>query len=62
MVKSLLPEASVRPSGEKATDTTELVWPVSVRSSSPLAMPQSFMVLSPLPEASVRPSGENATD
>jgi hypothetical protein len=38
------------------------VWPVSVRSSWPLAESQSLMVLSSLPEASVSPSGENATE
>ncbi len=34
MILSLLPEASVRPSGENATDRTQSVSPVSVRSST----------------------------
>ena len=59
---SLLPEAIIRPSGEKATDDTTPVCPCSVRSSRPLATSQSLMVLSLLPEAIVRPSGEKATE
>ena len=36
-VASSLAEAKKRPSGEKATDPTEPVWPVNVRNSPPLA-------------------------
>ena len=61
IVLSLFPEASVRPSGENATELQH--WHVpSMCHSCPLAASQSFIVSSPLPEAIVRPSGENATD
>jgi hypothetical protein len=46
----------------KLRDLDDGLSPVSLRSSSPLAVSQSLMVLSSLPEASVRPSGENATE
>ena len=62
IVKSLLPEAIVRPSGEKATDSTLPVCPCSVRSCRPLATPQSLMALAKFPEAIVRLSGEKATE
>src|SRR5271156_3183456 len=50
IVLSLLPEAIVRPSGEKTTDFTQSVCPSSFRSSRPLAASQSSIVLSLLPE------------
>ena len=62
IVSSSLPEAIVRPSGEKATEAIMTACPCSVRSSRPLAASQSLIVLSPLPEAIVRPSGEKATE
>jgi hypothetical protein len=61
IVPSADPDASILPSGENATLRTELVCPLSVRSSRPLAVSHNLMVLSPDPEASVLPSGENAT-
>jgi len=54
------PEASARPSGEKATLRTQNVCPSSVRSSAPLAASHSRMVRSLDAEASSRPSGEKA--
>ena len=56
------PEASVRPSGEKATDRTQSEWPSRVCRSLPVVASQSLMVRSSEPEASVRPSGEKAID
>jgi hypothetical protein len=58
MVESPVPEASVRPSGEKATDKTKSgwpAWPISVRGGAASA---GFgpMVRVALPEA-VRPAG-----
>src|SRR5207248_3233589 len=61
IVWSLLPEASVLPSGLYATEVTAAVWPLSVAFSLPPATSHSLMVLSPLPEASALPSGLNAT-
>ena len=46
MVLSEPPDATVRPSSEKATDKNSPEPPVSVRSSCPLATFQSLMVLS----------------
>ena len=51
MVLSKLAEASVRPSGENATEKTPSVWPVSVRSIWPLAMSQSLTDLPMLSHA-----------
>ena len=62
MVLSVLPEASVCPSGENATDLMRLRSLASVRSGWPLETSQSLMVSSQLPENSIRPSGENARD
>ncbi|CAO5259129.1 hypothetical protein FAGKG844_960009 [Frankia sp. AgKG'84/4] len=64
-VWSWLPEASVRPSGENATDRTRSVWPVRGRSRGvgrvrSATLHSRTVVSAPL-EASVRPSGENAT-
>ena len=39
-----LPEASRVPSGLKATEETESVWPLRVRTSSPLRTSHSFTV------------------
>ena len=50
--------ASVRPSGEKATEVTGLVCPVKVRSSRPLAASQSLSVSPWLALASMLPSGK----
>ena len=50
------------PSGLKATDETEPVWPLRVRTSSPLRTSHSFTVRSSLPEASRVPSGLKATE
>ena len=51
IVLSRLPEAIRWPSGEKATDQTLRVCPLSVITSRPLDASQTFIVLSPLPEA-----------
>lgn len=52
----------VWPSGESATPTTEVVYPVRVRMRLPSPVRQSLMVRSADPLTAVRPSGENATD
>src|SRR4051812_47175423 len=62
IVLSMLPEASVLPSGLYATETTGSECPVSVASSLPVCTSHSLIVLSKLPEASVVQSGLNATD
>ena len=49
------PRPAPCPSGEKATEVTLSVCPLSVRSSRPLATSQSLTVLSLLPEASTLP-------
>src|SRR5262249_12513055 len=60
---SWLPEASILPSGEKATESTGFSCPWSRCSSLPPATAQILTVLSSPPaEAKVLPSGENATD
>src|SRR5947207_7892908 len=61
-VLSCEPDASRRPSGEKATDETDDVWPCSVACSVPVSASQIRTVLSYEPDASRRPSGEKATD
>jgi hypothetical protein len=62
MVLSHAPDdASVRPSGAKATLNTESLCPLSVRTSRPLATSHNLMVWSDDPDASVRPSGAKAT-
>ena len=58
----LLPEASVCPSGAKATEATPIVCPVRVCRQAPSLTRQSLMVSSTLPEASVCPSGAKATE
>src|SRR5206468_9278929 len=60
--RSLLPETSNRPPGEKATDSTASVCPLRVQRRVPVGTSQSRTVLSELPLASVRPSGEKATE
>ena len=55
------PDASVAPSGEKATLSTVLAWPLSVASVAREATLQRRTVLSREPDASVAPSGEKAT-
>ena len=62
IVWSLLPEASVLPSGLNATDHTPPVCPLRVACSLPVATSHSLIVWSPLPEASVLPSGLYATE
>ena len=57
-----LPVASRFPSGEKATDQTELECPLRVSSSWPVAASHSLTVPSELPVASRFPSGEKATE
>ena len=54
-------DASVLPSGEKATAVTQPLWPVSVCWWVPVAGSQSRTVLSTEADASVLPSGEKAT-
>ena len=51
-------DAAIRGKGDRV-DIAEC--PVKVRSSLPVAISQSFSVLSSLPERAVRPSGEKAT-
>src|SRR5277367_2600266 len=60
-VLSLYADASVLPSGEKATAMTELEWPSSVCSTAPDPASHSLTVLSYDADASVLPSGEKAT-
>lgn len=62
MVRSSEAETSCLPSGEKATDRTESVWPSSVRIQQPEAGSQILTVRSSEAEASGRTSGEKATD
>src|SRR5262249_44981724 len=56
-------EASLRPSGEKASDETclESTLEPRLRSNRPVAASQSLIVESPYPDAITPPSGENAT-
>src|SRR5713226_7366003 len=54
-------DSAMRPSGEKATESTEPECPIKVRIGSPVGTFQSLSVLSALPDSAVRPSGENAT-
>jgi hypothetical protein len=54
-------DASVLPSGEKATTMTIPKWPSRVYSSSPELASHSLTVLSHDPDASVLPSGEKTT-
>src|ERR1700744_2310097 len=61
MVWSFDADASVLPSGEKATSVTKLVWPSSVCSAAPDRPSQSLTVRSFDADASVLPSGEKAT-
>jgi hypothetical protein len=56
-----LPEAKYLPSGENATELTDLLWPFSVVTSFFDYMFQSLTVLSSLLEAKYLLSGENAT-
>ena len=61
-VLSLLPETTRFPSGEKSTEKTELLWPVSSCSWVPDSAFQIRTVLSPLPETTRFPSGEKPTE
>ena len=54
-------DASVLPSGEKATALTAYKWPSSVYSTAPDPASHSLTVLSHDADASVLPSGEKAT-
>jgi hypothetical protein len=58
------PEARSLPSGEKATDATESVWPASVfnTASRPVETSHSCTTSSLDPEARSLPSGEKATE
>ena len=53
----LLAVAMVAPSGAKATDRTQSMWPVSWRSSAPVRASQIRAVPSRLPVASMRAVG-----
>ena len=55
------PDASVFPSGEKATLNPESRFPLGKARDWPVATSHSLTVLSTDPEASVFPSGEKAT-
>src|SRR5207248_7963873 len=61
------PDATVWPSGEKATALTDDVWPSSVCRAAPVAASQSRTVLSsdhnhnPEPDGTNLPSGTDAT-
>ena len=58
----VLLEASIRPSGLKATLRTKFVWPLNgVPICCPLLRSQSRIVPSLLPAARVRPFGPKAT-
>ena len=50
------------PSGENATEQTELEWPLSVLRWVPLTASHSQRVLSEDPDTICVPLGENATD
>jgi hypothetical protein len=54
-------DASVLPSGKKATAWTEPEWPFSICSTAPDLASYSLTVLSPDPDTSVLPSGKKAT-
>ncbi|KFX85880.1 hypothetical protein V490_09351 [Pseudogymnoascus sp. VKM F-3557] len=56
------PETTCMPSGEKATEVTELKWPSSLWSGPPVITSQSCTVLSQEPETTCLPSGEKATE
>src|ERR1700722_17735084 len=60
-VSSMLPEASVLPSGLYATDHTKPLCPLRVARSLPVFTSHNLIVLS-LPEANVLPSQLKATD
>ena len=62
MVLSRLPDARYFPSGEKATDQTELLCPRKVVINLHLPTLHSLIVLSALPDAIYFPSGEKATE
>jgi len=61
-VRSVPAEASIVPSGEKATDQMASLCPVRTARCSRLVAFQRRMVSSALPVASVLESGENAED
>ena len=61
-VRSRLALRRVPPSGLKSTEVSSASWPVSVRSSRPVAMSQSLIVLSVPPLARMRPVGSRASD
>ena len=49
------------PSGEKATDITQWVWPSKIERDTPVAESQTRTVLSSDPDTMRVPSGEKAT-
>lgn len=60
-VLSMLPDASIRPSGDHATARTQLVCPFNVWRGVPVSQSHILTVLSPLPVAILDDtSGENA--
>jgi hypothetical protein len=61
-VISQLPDRRRVPSGENATEETELACPSMVRMGRPVATSHSLSVLSLPPDSARVPSGESATD
>jgi hypothetical protein len=57
----MLADASVRPSGEKATDSTGRTCPRKEANSFPVLTSHSLTVRSSLAVPTLRPSGEKAT-
>ena len=63
MVLSLEPDAMLFPSGENATEVTQLVCPVrGLPNCSPVSASHKHMVLSVEPDAILFPSAENVTE
>src|SRR5438046_1096053 len=62
IVLSSLAEASILPSGLKATEPTESLCDLRVACSLPVRRSHSLTVVSQVAEASVLPSGLNATE
>jgi hypothetical protein len=56
------PDSAVLPSGEKATEVTQLECPSNLRISHPVCASQSFSHLSLLPDSTLLLSGEKATE
>ena len=59
-VRSMLPDASVRPPSRNATDHTRFEWPFSVAHASPVSTIHSLTVFE-FDAARYRPSGEKDT-